>query len=243
MTLVSLSILQKQGINSNTAKSFIQDKLGAEKQQANVPEMDRSRKNAVRGLMAPKGYTDDTDIFFFQFNPEQITDSKGNDWFSSKYIGFGSTQLFWVGGQERTISFDLFLDATAESVNRAQGFEQYSGYDAVKNYKTVFPNGVMDMIEKLQTFQYPISSEKPRFVGNVATPSPRFEAPPIVVFSFGHFYMECGLTGLDISYDLFDEDLIPRRALANVTLTVYDFDRIVKNSNLPKQINWHNDKS
>ena len=71
-------------------------------------------------------------------------------------------------------------------------------------------------------------------MGNVATPSARFEAPPLLIFCFGPFYMECALTALDVSYELFDKKLVPRRAICSVTLTVYEFERIIVNSSLPK---------
>lgn len=242
--LVSLGLLQKAGVNSTEAKKFANENLGPKTKKflglgdegVELEEIDRSKGRAIRGILAPKGYEDPKEILFFQFNPDKITDSKGVDWFSSKYLGFSAPQLMWVGGQDRTIRFDLFFDATSESNSKFMGGAN-EGYDSIRNLDQVFPNGIMDNIEKLQSFQYPISKERPRFVGNVATPSARFEAPPLLIFCFGPFYMECALTSLDVSYELFDKKLVPRRAICSVTLTVYEFERIIINSSLPKVTN------
>lgn len=239
--LVSIKTIQNNGFNSTEAKKLAQENLGPKTQrvlgfndsEVRLEEIDRSKGRAIRGIIAPKGYEDPSEILFFQFNPDKLSDSKGTDWFSSRYLGFSAPQPMWVGGQDRTIRFDLFFDATSESNSKFMGGTN-EGYDSIKNLEQVFPNGVMDVVEKLQGFQYPISKEKPRFVGNVATPSPKFEAPPILIFCFGPFYMECALTSLDVSYDLFDKQLIPRRATCSITLTVYEFDRIIINSALPK---------
>lgn len=242
--LVSLGVMQKAGLNSTEAKKLASEHLGPKTKNflgigsegIELPEIDRGKERAIRGILAPKGYEDPKEILFFQFNPDKITDSKGVDWFSSKYLGFSAPQLMWVGGQDRTIRFDLFFDATSESVSKEMG-NPWDGYGNILNLDQVFPNGIMDNIEKLQSFQYPISKERPRFVGNVATPSARFEAPPLLTFCFGPFYMECALTALDVSYELFDKKLVPRRAICSVTLTVYEFERIIVNSSLPKVTN------
>jgi hypothetical protein len=57
------------------------------------------------------------------------------------------------------------------------------------------------MAEKTTSFQYPINTESPRFVGNVATPSSKFEAltDSILLWIILH---ECALTVLQTSYEL-----------------------------------------
>lgn len=211
----------------------VQDFLGIDNRTYQEEPLDRSKNRAIRGILAPKGYDTEDEILFFQFNPTEITDTKGMDWFSSKYLGFSSPELFWVGGQDRTITFELFFDATQDSIKQSLG-SSVSGYDAIRKRDEIYPRGVMDMVEKLQSFQYPISTENPRFVGNVATPSPKFDSPPILIFCFGLFYMECALAGLQVNYELFDEKLVARRATCSVSLTVYEFSRINIDSELPK---------
>jgi hypothetical protein len=234
-------LVSLKGINSTTAKKLATENLGPKArsflglnpEESELEVIDRSKNRAIRGIIAPKGYSQEKEILFFQFNPSQISDSKGMDWFSSKYLGFSAPELFWTGGQDRVITFDLFFDATTDSIASSMG-SNTNGYDAIRSRDSIYPRGVMDMVEKLQAFQYPINTESPRFVGNVATPSPKFEAPPILIFCFGLFYMECALTGLQTSYELFDTKLVARRATCSVSLTVYEFSRVNINTNLPQ---------
>lgn len=223
---VSLSDLRRTG------RTSLESALTSEPDNA-LSSSDNKDLRAVRGILAPKDYSSENEILFFQFNPEKITDNKGFNWFNESYLGFSAPEPFWISGQDRVINFELFMDATPEALSKTFGGTS-TGYENLVNYKRVYPRGVLDTVETLQVFQYPISNVKPRFLGNVAVPENRFASPPILIFSFGLFYMECYLSALNISYELFDKDLIPRRAICNVSLTVSELERVEIRNDLPK---------
>lgn len=181
----------------------------------------------IRGVMAKDGYKKMEDILMFQFNPSLINDVKEVEWANRSSVGFSSNNYLWVKGGERTISFKLWFDATAGSNTPMllPGKASGNSYDTLQE---VFPRGVMPMVEKLTSFQYPqvIDGDAPRYAGSVKVPEVRFMPAPLCIFVFGEFYLKAVVAGVSVSYPLFNARLTPLRAECDVTLKVIETDII-----------------
>lgn len=193
--------------------------------------------SSIRGIIAPKGYKSNDEILLFQFNPEQITDVKEAEWSTKSYTGFNANNYYWVKGGERSLTFKLYFDATASYNTKLFGVNTAYGNQGADSLDSVFPRGVMDMVEKLTKFQYPIQedSSRPRFSTGLAVPNTRFLPPPIATFIFGDLYLECVVASVSADYTLFNKKLQPIRAECSVTLKVIETDVVVIDENLRKQ--------
>jgi hypothetical protein len=184
--------------------------------------------NTTRGLLAPKGFYAMQEILLFQYNPSEISDAKANTYTERASTGYSAPRYFWGKGGARTMSFSLFFDATAHSNNKSVGQNTEYGPATVETLSAVFPNGVMDMVNKLNSFMYPILDDSPytgvkaRFVEGAAIPGKRFLPPPVAVFVFGYFYLECVVMTVDAKYTLFNERLQPIRAECTVSLNILE---------------------
>lgn len=72
----------------------------------------------TRGIIIDKDNLKKNDFskgFYFQFNPNEIQDSKSNNYEVRPYAGLNYNDYIWGSGGERTISFQLFLDDTPGS--------------------------------------------------------------------------------------------------------------------------------
>lgn len=85
-------------------------------------EQNRKRVSC-RGVLIPERFGSklrdilmhNKEAVVFQFNPDNIQDSKETYWGSREYTGLGFTDAIWSRGGSRTISFNLFLDDTLAS--------------------------------------------------------------------------------------------------------------------------------
>lgn len=71
-----------------------------------------------RGVLTHKDWMYNPDVrsaYYFQFNPQTITDTKETRYSTRQYAGLSYVDYIWGGGGERTISFQLFLDDTPYS--------------------------------------------------------------------------------------------------------------------------------
>jgi len=178
----------------------------------------------IRGCIAPKGFKDVSEVMTFQFNPSEVTDKKANDWQSSQQMGFAHNEYIWMNGGARTISFTLMFEATA-SVNTAYFGRDIPYGDAhVQDLKNTFPEGTMGYVNRLRSYLYPLDKDSGlvTFVGGNPSPQNRFTHPPVLIFCYGSYYVECILTSADISHSLFNDELKPIRSSANVTLDVLE---------------------
>lgn len=180
----------------------------------------------IRGILAEKNNPiAKKRILFFQFNPVPIDDTKEVDWKTLESNGFDAHADFWSKGKARTLSFSLFLDATAGSNTKWLGKDATkmgnASYDTLDSEK---PNGIMDDVELLQSFQRPLLTDPnlPRFTSGGVIPAIRFMPPPVCVFVYGHFYLHVIVASVGIQYTYFDKKLIPRRGTASVTLKVIE---------------------
>ena len=180
----------------------------------------------VRGILAKDGYQSNEDVLLFQFNPETISDVKEVEWYNKSSVGFSSNDYLWVKGGERSLTFKLWFEATASVNTPIFRPGAIYGEDTYDTLNEIFPRGVMPMVEKLTSFQYPqiIDGNKPRYSTGVKTPEVRFMPPPIAIFIFGEFYMRGIISGVSTQYTLFDKRLKPLRAECDVTFKVIETD-------------------
>ena len=55
------------------------------------------------------------DGYYFQFNPDKVSDHKGTEWSTVPYPGLNYNDYAWGHGGERIITFQLFIDDTPGS--------------------------------------------------------------------------------------------------------------------------------
>lgn len=96
-------------------------------------------KEFVVGTKTPdllKGY-------HFQFNPQQVHDSKTTNYETRSYTGLPYNDYIWSGGGERVITFQLFMDNTPQSKQRSFRPTAY-GSKLAKEFKTEGMNFAYD---------------------------------------------------------------------------------------------------
>ena len=142
----------------------------------------------TRGMLVAKSglrNLNPANIYYFQFNPETINDTKETLYESRNYTGLAYNDYIWSGGGERTISFELFLDDTQES--KGIGFRPFTynqfgeltdegelaktkmnenkesstninspqRVEDVLSFQKLHKRGILDEVEKIQSFLYP----------------------------------------------------------------------------------------
>lgn len=96
---------------------------------------------STRGILIDKSYVDGIKTpdlkkgYYFQFNPQTISDVKNTLYETRQYAGFPYNDYIWGGGGERIISFQLFLDNTPQSKQRSFRPTSY-GSKLAKEFKT-----------------------------------------------------------------------------------------------------------
>jgi hypothetical protein len=192
--------------------------------------IDASKQPATRGIIAPKDfkYLED-EVLFFQYNPAEIQDTKATEWVTKSYTGFSSQDYMWVKGGERILSFKLFFDATASSVPMS-----YNLADVVGDLKTIYPRGIMPMVEKLTKFLYPAQEDtsQPIYSSYGIIPTVRFEPPPLAILVFGDLYLEGIVADVGVSYTLFNKELQPIRGECQIKFKVLEGSVVVKDKRL-----------
>ena len=180
----------------------------------------------TRGMLAPKDFISEDEILIFQFNPTILEDEKLVEYARKSNTGFSSIDFAWSKGGDRTFDFELFFDATASSNTKRFGHSTPYGNPGYDTLNDVYPNGVLDYVENLTKFLYPIQEPNfPRYSSGLAVPNIRFLPPPIAIFVFGRWYLECVVLGVKTKYvSPFDKDLIPRRCICTVRLGVIEVD-------------------
>ena len=96
---------------------------------------------STRGILINKEFVDGVQTpdltlgYQFQFNPQTISDVKNTLYEARQYAGLPYNDYIWGGGGERIISFQLFLDNTPQSKQRAFRPTSY-GSKLAKELKT-----------------------------------------------------------------------------------------------------------
>ena len=66
------------------------------------------KRDTLNTVNLEKGYV-------FQFNPQQLMDTKSSTWSTRNYPGLSYNDYVWAGGGERIVTFELMLDDTPGS--------------------------------------------------------------------------------------------------------------------------------
>lgn len=187
------------------------------------------------------------DGYYFQFNPERVSDSKGTEYSTVPYPGLNYNDYAWGHGGERIISFQLFLDDTPASHTAGFRPESYGSQLAwgletegdtmgrkvdflwkptnAFSKTRISERGVMDAVDKITQFLYPAytEDERPRFASGGIVDDVQFRPPSTAVLVLGPRYFEGIVKAAPVEYTLFDSDLTPIRATVNVEFAVYEF--------------------
>lgn len=197
---------------------------------------------------------DFSEAYYFQFNPQQVSDVKEALYEVRPYSGLSYNDYIWNGGGERIITFQLFLDNTPQSKTELFRPTAYNSQEAMTispegksedggfsysgnahSVSRVHERGILPEIEKIQSFLYPakVGDEKtPRFTEGGVVSSVQFRPPDVVVLALGPLYLEGFIKSAPITYQLFDRDLTPLRATVDVEFAVTEYAEI------NRQINW-----
>lgn len=187
-------------------------------------------KNIFRGLLVPKapfplGY-DNTRKLLFQFNPGELTTNKEAVYNERPYTGLDFVDHVWQGGGTKTVSFELFFDATLGSFIDLDIAGFNNGASMEQKLQQAYPRGVLNATELLESFCHPEVLPKtgkvkiPKFSSGGIVQSRQFFPPPVLLFVYGEFYLECFLKSCQVKYSLFNANLIPVRAETTVELVI-----------------------
>ena len=172
---------------------------------------------------------DPSRALIFQFNPRDDESTKTSTFVEQAYPSLPFSDQVWSGGGANTRSFSLFLDATTDSHNPHFGKGEY-GKEGLNQLPA---RGLYPEIELLKSFQEPrVDDGSPRFTSGGLVPNKKFLLPPVAVFIYGEEYLECRVTSLSITVNLRDAKAIPRRASAQITLTILERIPVKINSSL-----------
>jgi hypothetical protein len=197
----------------------------------NYPNLDRTR--GVRGYFID--YTNSSSFLEFQFNPNDISDTKTNEYFERKRTGKSPVDEYWVSGGQRLITFTLSFNASPGAfvdylaMNSGTPYPQLSAVDFRGSIQSSLPSeqpefrGTLPFIEKLQSFIYPsinLTPLQPRFINQVPVGQDKFISPPKVIFSYGDSYYVAGHLKISIKHKAFWRNLVPTHSEVEVQLTV-----------------------
>ena len=182
--------------------------------------------------------------YFFQFNPQTISDNKATAYEVRPYAGLPYNDYNWSNGGERIISFQLFLDDTPQShIASFRPDVLADQIDKTSTNKNAFQwtssgaysrtraheRGVLDKVELLQSFLYPApvdNEETPKFAQGGVVSMNQFRPPATLVFALGPIYLEGVLKSAPVNYTLFDSDLTPIRATVDVEIGVFEYQSL-----------------
>lgn len=179
------------------------------------------------------------DFLFFQYNFPEYTDKKSVRMEESVYLGYGASKEVWSHGTRRTLSFNLFFDATRVSMDAADAFSTPIGVDMGESIKrdphaeigVSAEEGTLGVVNKLQSYQYPViqkseleSLGRPRFFNGVFEPAPRFESIPILLLILGKQVYQGRISSVDVNHRLMNKEYIPIRSECSVSFTVDEWD-------------------
>lgn len=201
---------------------------------------------------------DFSEAYYFQFNPQQVSDVKEALYEIRPYGGLSYNDYIWNGGGERIISFQLFLDNTPQSktsIFRPTAYNSQEANTIVPESKNsdgsfefvgeafsvsrVHERGILPEIEKIQSFLYPakVGDERtPRFSEGGVISAIQFRPPDVVVLALGPIYLEGFIKSAPITYSLFDSDLTPLRATVDIEFAVTEYAEINREINLEGKV-------
>ncbi|XXT15204.1 hypothetical protein WME94_33635 [Sorangium sp. So ce429] len=179
-----------------------------------------TQQNPVRGFLASVGL-DPEILVEFQWNPAQLSDRRGVTYATLNAPALIMPVRQYSQGGDRTLSFTVRVDGLFEGPSDAQI------PIAKDDDGSIWPE-----LNKYRAFLYPKTQRwNERITRASFTPvydgrSTMFEAPPLCRFGFGEErVIDCVVTDVSITEQLFLPSLAPLRAEVSVTLveiTPYD---------------------
>jgi len=179
------------------------------------------QRNPVRGFLASVGL--DPEIFVeFQYNPEKVDDKRSISYATLNAPGMLMPVRQYSAGGDRTLSFKVIVDGLFEG--------PAGGIDIDRDDR----GGIAPELLKYRAFMYPQTDRWQDalttvggFVGLYDDPNSVFAAPPVCAFGFGDRVIDCIVTEVSITEQLFNASLDPLRAEVSVTcveITPYNPD-------------------
>jgi hypothetical protein len=179
-------------------------------------------RNPVRGFLVSID-ADPVILVQFQYNPAQLSDKRSVSYATLSAPGMLMPIRQYSAGGERTLSFTVVVDGTFKG----------PADDEISIAKDE-DGGIGPELAKYRAFVYPRTDrwEEAGSAGDGFTslydPQEKlFTAPPMCQFNFGDRFMDCIVTEVGITEQLFTPELAPIRAEVSVTLvelTPYDPD-------------------
>lgn len=208
------------------------------------------------GLLIAMEYTDQKNPdfskgYYFQFNPQTVTDTKSTIYETRSYAGTPYVDSIWGNGGERTVTFQLFLDDTPGSdisylrgnphiaENGALAYTYTEGLNVtgdLNNRTRVHERGILDAVELIQSFMYPAPLKgsdgkdlpTPRFASGGVVTMTQFRPPAKAIITIGALYYSGYVKAAPVTYELFDADLTPIRGTIDLEFVVDEFQSLEK---------------
>jgi hypothetical protein len=139
---------------------------------------------------------DPSSIVRFQFNPNELTVEKTNQFAEKKIPGLPSSTLSFVKGEPRVLTLDLFFDTYEQKIDVRVFTDRITGWDSSSLLKRSPFKGLMEIYSELH-------------------------APPVCLFVWGAFIFPCIIERASKKFTMFLPEGIPVRATLNVTLKEY----------------------
>ncbi|MFE0250666.1 hypothetical protein [Streptomyces sp. NPDC059010] len=165
-----------------------------------------------RGLLVAVGVSPDLQVRF-QYNPATLTDKRSVSYAALTAPGTLLPLHQYTGGGDRTISFTVLVNGAPDRPPDPLIERDEAG-------------GIGPELAKYRAFVHPRTGRWPEaktsrtgFTGLYTAQRHLFEAPPDCRFVYGDRVLECLVTEVSITEQLFTADLAPLRAEIQLTLT------------------------
>lgn len=156
-------------------------------------------------------------LFPFMLNPQPITIKKDVTWEIEEVPGLPAPLHYYQSGGLKTISFELFFDASEAAVS--------SGHTAIKD-----PTGTLGMESILESFLYPQATELSDFSLKKLIKQNKFVSPPIVFLVIGFRFWQGYVSSAPIEETKFDKLLFPTQFKAPIEFNVVE-DGVINDIN------------
>ena len=168
--------------------------------------------DAVRGFLASVG-VDPEVLVEFQYNPEEVTDKRSVTYATLNAPGaLGPVRQYTAGG-DRTISFSVMVDGVLAEGAPGPGIARDTA------------GGIGPELAKYRAFVHPrtprwaeAANRPDGFTGLYEGAERVFSAPPTARFGFGERVVDCVVTEVSVTEQLFTGSLAPLRATVQVSL-------------------------
>lgn len=172
-----------------------------------------NQRNPVRGFLVSVGL-DPEILVQFQYNPEKVEDKRSISYASLNAPGMLMPVRQYSAGGDRTLSFKVLVDGLFEGPADDE-------IDIARDDR----GGIAPELLKYRAFMYPqtenwqdAETSVDGFVSLYDDPASVFAAPPVCAFGFGERVIDCVVTEVSITEQLFNASLDPVRAEISVTL-------------------------